>query len=222
MLKQELLLAPSVLSANFAHLEQDIKRVESSGAKILHLDVMDGHFVPNISFGPAVVKTIRGITMLPLDVHLMIEKPDQYLEQFKDAGADILTVHAEACTHLHRTVSKIKELGMNAGVSINPATSLGTIKEIIPFVDLLLVMSVNPGFGGQKFIETSLAKIKSLSTMITDQKLQTVIEVDGGIDTTTIQKVIAVGAHYLVAGNAVFGNGNIETNFTHLTTLMKK
>ncbi len=222
MLKQELLLAPSVLSANFAHLEQDIKRVESSGAKILHLDVMDGHFVPNISFGPAVVKTIRGITMLPLDVHLMIEKPDQYLEQFKDAGADILTVHAEACTHLHRTVSKIKELGMNAGVSINPATSLGTIKEILPFVDLLLVMSVNPGFGGQKFIETSLAKIKSLSTMITDQKLQTVIEVDGGIDTTTIQKVIAVGAHYLVAGNAVFGNGNIETNFTHLTTLMKK
>ncbi len=222
MLKQELLLAPSVLSANFAHLEQDIKRVESSGAKILHLDVMDGHFVPNISFGPAVVKTIRGITMLPLDVHLMIEKPDQYLEQFKDAGADILTVHAEACTHLHRTVSKIKELGMNAGVSINPATSLGTIKEILPFVDLLLVMSVNPGFGGQKFIETSLAKIKSLSTMITDQKLQTVIEVDGGIDTTTIQKVIAVGAHYLVAGNAVFGNGNIETNFTHLTTLMKQ
>ncbi len=222
MLKQELLLAPSVLSANFAHLERDIKRVESSGAKILHLDVMDGHFVPNISFGPAVVKTIRGITMLPLDVHLMIEKPDQYLEQFKDAGADILTVHAEACTHLHRTVSKIKELGMNAGVSINPATSLGTIKEILPFVDLLLVMSVNPGFGGQKFIETSLAKIKSLSTMITDQKLQTVIEVDGGIDTTTIQKVIAVGAHYLVAGNAVFGNGNIETNFTHLTTLMKK
>ena len=222
MLKQELLLAPSVLSANFAHLERDIKRVESSGAKILHLDVMDGHFVPNISFGPAVVKTIRGITMLPLDVHLMIEKPDQYLEQFKDAGADILTVHAEACTHLHRTVSKIKELGMNAGVSINPATSLGTIKEILPFVDLLLVMSVNPGFGGQKFIETSLAKIKSLSTMITDQKLQTVIEVDGGIDTTTIQKVIAVGAHYLVAGNAVFGNGNIETNFTHLTTLMKQ
>jgi ribulose-phosphate 3-epimerase len=221
MLTSELLIAPSVLSANFAHLESDIKRVESSGAKILHLDVMDGHFVPNISFGPAIVKTIRRITTLQLDTHLMIDKPDLYLEQFKDAGADILTVHVEACTHLHRTVSRIKELGMKAGVSINPATSIGTVKEILPFVDLVLVMSVNPGFGGQKFIETTLAKIKALSKMIIDLKLPTVIEVDGGIDTITITKVIDAGAHYLVAGNAVFGDGNIETNFSQLNAFTK-
>ena len=221
MLTSELLIAPSVLSANFAHLESDIKRVESSGAKILHLDVMDGHFVPNISFGPAIVKTIRRITTLQLDTHLMIDKPDLYLEQFKDAGADILTVHVEACTHLHRTVSRIKELGMKAGVSINPATSIGTVKEILPFVDLVLVMSVNPGFGGQKFIETTLAKIKALSKMIIDLKLPTVIEVDGGIDTITITKVIDAGSHYLVAGNAVFGDGNIETNFSQLNAFTK-
>ena len=221
MLTSELLIAPSVLSANFAHLESDIKRVESSGAKILHLDVMDGHFVPNISFGPAIVKTIRRITTLQLDTNLMIDKPDLYLEQFKDAGADILTVHVEACTHLHRTVSRIKELGMKAGVSINPATSIGTVKEILPFVDLVLVMSVNPGFGGQKFIETTLAKIKALSKMIIDLKLPTVIEVDGGIDTITITKVIDAGAHYLVAGNAVFGDGNIETNFSQLNAFTK-
>ncbi len=221
MLTRELLVAPSVLSANFAHLERDINRAESAGAKIFHLDIMDGHFVPNISFGPSIVKTINGITNLPLDTHLMIEKPDLYVEQFKDAGADILTVHVEACEHLHRTISRIKELGMKAGVSLNPATSLSTIKEILPFVDLVLIMSVNPGFGGQKFIETSVEKINHLSKMIAEQQLQTVIEVDGGIDNTTIKKVIEAGAHYLVAGNAVFGNGNIESNFKELNFYAK-
>lgn len=218
VLKKEICIAPSVLSANFANLEHDIHRVQSAGATILHLDVMDGHFVPNISFGPAVVSAINTITDLPLDTHLMIESPDNYVEQFRDAGADILTVHAEACVHLHRTIARIKELGMHAGVSINPATSLVTIEEILPFVDLVLIMSVNPGFGGQRFIHTSLQKIKTLSRMIADVKSSAVIEVDGGIDPTTISEVINVGAHYLVAGNAVFGNGNIETNFTHLNS----
>jgi ribulose-phosphate 3-epimerase len=215
-LKKHRVIAPSVLSANFAALGDDIRRVEKAGASILHLDIMDGHFVPNISFGPGIVKAINGITELPLDTHLMIEDPDRYLEQFRDAGADILTVHAEACTHLHRTVSRIKELGMHAGVSINPATPLSAIEEILPFADLILIMSVNPGFGGQKFISTCLPKIRTLSKMIEGRRLDAVIEVDGGIDATTIKDVVASGAHYLVAGNAVFGSGSIESNFSHL------
>lgn len=221
MLTRDICVLPSVLSANFSNLEKDIKAAESAGAKMFHLDIMDGHFVPNISFGPNVVSAINKITQQPLDTHLMIENPDLYLEQFKNAGADILTVHVEACTHLHRTISRIKELGMSAGVSLNPATSLSTIEEILPFVDLVLIMSVNPGFGGQKFIETSIEKIKTLSSMINEQKLQTVIEVDGGIDNSTIRKVINAGAHYLVAGNAVFGKGNIESNFNELNSLAK-
>lgn len=221
MLNQEILVVPSVLAANFAHLEEDVKRAESAKAKMLHLDIMDGHFVPNISFGPSLVKTINAVTNLPLDTHLMIEHPDRFLEQFKEAGSDILTVHVEACSHLHRTVAKIRELGMKPGVSLNPATSLSTLEEILPFVDLVLIMSVNPGFGGQRFIETSVEKIIQLSAMIKEQKLSTVIEVDGGIDAATISKVINAGAQYLVAGNAVFGNGNIETNFEQLNSYTK-
>lgn len=221
MLNQEILVVPSVLAANFAHLEEDVKRAESAKAKMLHLDIMDGHFVPNISFGPSLVKTINAVTNLPLDTHLMIENPDLFLEQFKEAGSDILTVHVEACSHLHRTVAKIRELGMKPGVSLNPATSLSTLEEILPFVDLVLIMSVNPGFGGQRFIETSVEKIIQLSAMIKEQKLSTVIEVDGGIDAATISKVINAGAQYLVAGNAVFGNGNIETNFEQLNSYTK-
>ncbi|MBP6672464.1 MAG: ribulose-phosphate 3-epimerase [Bacteroidetes bacterium] len=221
MLEQTILIAPSILAADFGNLESDIRRAESAGAAILHLDVMDGHFVPNISFGSGLIKTINSVTTLPLDTHLMIESPDRYLEQFHDAGADILTVHAEACTHLHRTVSRIKELGMKAGVSINPATSLSAIEEILPFADLILIMTVNPGFGGQKFIETGLGKIARLSAMIKEQGLSTIIEVDGGIDPSTIERVIAAGAQYLVAGNAVFGNRNIESNFTYLKSFIK-
>ncbi len=221
MLNREILVVPSILAANFAHLREDVTRAESAKAKMLHLDIMDGHFVPNISFGPSLVKTVNGVTDLPLDTHLMIENPDMFLEQFKDAGSDILTVHVEACPRLRQTIAKIKALGLKAGVSLNPATSLSTLTDILPYVDLVLVMSVNPGFGGQKFIETSVQKISELSAMIKEQKLPTVIEVDGGIDTTTITKVISAGAHYLVAGNAVFGDGNIENNFERLNSYTK-
>lgn len=216
MLTRDILIVPSILAANFSNLERDIKKIESAGATILHLDVMDGHFVPNISFGPSIIKAINNTTEMILDTHLMIENPDRYLEQFRDAGADIVTVHVEACSHLHRTITQIKKLGMNVGVSINPATSLNTIENILPAVDLLLVMSVNPGFGGQKFIQSSIQKINDLSKMIIAQNLTTVIEVDGGIDLSTAKMVKDAGAHYLVAGNAIFGNGNIEQNYSQL------
>ncbi len=221
MLKRDIVIVPSMLSADFSNLKQDINRIESTGATILHIDVMDGHFVPNISFGPIVTKAIKASTDMVLDTHLMIDNPDLYLEQFRDAGADILTVHAEACTHLHRTITRIKELGMYAGVSINPATSLKEIEEILPIIDLVLIMSVNPGFGGQKFIQSSLKKIQNLSSMITSQNLTTVIEVDGGIEINNIKMVKDAGAHYLVAGNAIFGDKNIEHNYSQLNALLK-
>ena len=221
MLTRDILIVPSILAANFSNLERDIKKIESAGATILHLDVMDGHFVPNISFGPSIIKAINNTTEMILDTHLMIENPDRYLEQFRDAGADIVTVHVEACSHLHRTITQIKKLGMNVGVSINPATSLNTIENILPAVDLLLVMSVNPGFGGQKFIQSSIQKINDLSKMIIAQNLTTIIEVDGGIDLSTAKMVKDAGAHYLVAGNAIFGNGNIEQNYSQLNSRIR-
>ncbi|MFZ4619729.1 MAG: ribulose-phosphate 3-epimerase [Bacteroidota bacterium] len=219
-MKHTPLILPSILAADFSDLKHEIQRAESAGAKMFHLDVMDGHFVPNISFGPGLIRAVNSVTQLPLDTHLMIESPDRYLEQFRDAGSDILTVHVEACTHLHRTISRIKELGMKAGVSLNPATPLSQIHEILPYVDLVLIMSVNPGFGGQKFIETSIEKISQLSAIITERKLSAVIEVDGGIDKTTINRVVGCGAQYLVAGNAVFGDHNIESNFKQLQSLL--
>jgi len=220
-MKKQKVIVPSILSANFAHLQEDIRRVESAGATMLHLDIMDGHFVPNISFGPAIVKTIDSFSSLLLDVHLMIEQPERYLESFKKAGADIITVHVETCKHLHKTISTIKELGAKAGVSLNPATPLTAIEEILSFADLILVMSVNPGFGGQQYIVSSTEKIRQLVNMIHTKHLNTIVEVDGGIDATTITAASNAGANYFVAGNSIFSNGNIETNYKQLEQSIK-
>jgi ribulose-phosphate 3-epimerase len=203
------LIAPSVLSADFGRLAEQIRLAEEGGADWLHLDIMDGHFVPNISFGPMIVKTIRGLTKLPLDTHLMISAPDQYLEEFHRAGADRLTIHVESTVHLHRTVQRINELGLKAGVTLNPSTPISSVREILPFVDLVLIMSVNPGFGGQKFIGTSLAKIQEAAAMIRGARRDIFLEVDGGVDASNAAEIIAAGANVLVAGNAIFGKPDI-------------
>lgn len=202
-------IAPSILSADFAKLQSQIQLAEHSGADWLHLDVMDGHFVPNISFGPPVIKSLRKLTTLPFDTHLMIENADAYIEVFHEAGANHLTVHFEACTHLHRTVTRIKELGMLAGVCINPATPVQLVRDILPYVDLVLIMSVNPGFGGQRFIPTSIQKLREAADMIKQVKPDVLLEVDGGIDEETAPAVLHAGANVLVAGNYVFGGGTI-------------
>ncbi|HKL11778.1 MAG TPA: ribulose-phosphate 3-epimerase [Clostridia bacterium] len=205
-------LSPSLLSANFANLEKDIREVERNGVEMLHIDVMDGHFVPNITIGPVVLQSIRKITELKLDVHLMISNPGQYINAFVDAGADILTVHAEADIHLHRTLSIIRELGVKAGVSINPSTPLSMIEEIAEIMDLLLIMSVNPGFGGQSFIEKSLEKIYKADQIRNQRKLDFLIEVDGGIKPQNAAKVLNAGADILVAGSAIFKGQQISEN----------
>ncbi len=198
------LIAPSLLSADFGNLNKDIEMVNTSNADWFHLDIMDGVFVPNISFGFPVVSQVKKMAKKPLDVHLMIVDPDRYLEKFKEAGADILTVHYEACTHLHRTLNQIRALGMKAGVSINPHTSVELLADIIEEADLVLIMSVNPGFGGQKFIKNSIQKISRLKEMITAKGCKTLIEVDGGVDATNAATLYNAGADVLVAGNAVF------------------
>ena len=200
-------LASSILSANFARLGEQVQEADAAGADYIHVDVMDGHLVPNITVGPLVVAAIRPVTRLPLDVHLMIESPEKFVAEFASAGADIITVHQESCVHLHRVVQQIKELGKRAGVSINPATPVGTLEEILPFVDLVLVMTVNPGFGGQSFIETMLQKIAAMRRMIDARGLNVELEVDGGINTETAPRVVQAGARVLVAGNAVFKSG---------------
>ena len=205
-------LAPSILSADFAHLADQVRSVTEGGAALVHVDVMDGHFVPNITIGPPVVKSLRKVTDLPLDCHLMIENPDQYIPDFVQAGADWISVHQEACVHLNRTLHHIKDNGAQAGVVINPATPVETLAEVLDIVDYVLVMSVNPGFGGQKFIPGAVHKIRSLAETRQARGLNYRIEVDGGIALDTIGDVVRAGAEILVAGSAVFGKGDPKSN----------
>jgi ribulose-phosphate 3-epimerase len=200
----EVKLAPSILSADFARLGDEVREADKAGADRIHVDVMDGHFVPNISIGPVVLKAIRPVTRLPLETHLMISDPDRYLEVFAQAGADTLIVHQEGGYHLHRTVHHIKELGKRAGVAINPATPAGAIEAILPDVDLILVMTVNPGFGGQRFISQTLPKIRQVRQMIDRVRPECELEVDGGIDAATAPFVVEAGARVLVAGSAIY------------------
>ena len=197
-------LAPSILSADFGHLAEDVKKIEEGGADYIHVDVMDGHFVPNISFGAPVMKCLNGKTELPYDVHLMIENPDMYIDDFVTPQTEYITVHQEACVHLHRTIQNIKSKGVKAGVSINPATSVSTLECILPDVDLVLIMSVNPGFGGQKFIRGALEKVRELAEIKRAKNLDFVIEIDGGITLDNISEVMEAGVEMAVAGSAVF------------------
>jgi ribulose-phosphate 3-epimerase len=197
-------IAPSILSANFSKLGEEILAVEKGGADYIHIDVMDGHFVPNITIGPLIVEAIRPITKLPLDVHLMIENPDQYIEAFAKAGADYITVHVEACRHLHRTIHHIKSFGVKAGVVLNPATPVTSIEHIIGDVDMVLLMSVNPGFGGQKFISEVLPKIRKVKEIADEKGVAVEIEIDGGVNPETAKLCMEAGATVLVAGSAIY------------------
>lgn len=215
-------LAPSILSADFANLERDIKCVQDAGAKVMHIDVMDGHFVPNITIGPPVVKAIRKHITGIMDVHLMIENPERYLEDFKDAGADILTVHIEATKHIHRVVQQIKALGMKAGVALNPGTPVSALDCILSDIDLVLIMTVNPGFGGQKFIPYSLKKLEEITDRISRLDKEIIVEADGGIDLTNIEMVIQKGAHWLVAGSSVYQAPDINERMSSFSQIISK
>ena len=202
-------LAPSILSADFARLLEDVKKVEKAGCDYLHIDVIDGHFVPNITLGPGIVKSLRKDVNMVFDAHLMIENPDNYIKEFADAGCDIIVVHQEACTHLHRTIQNIKSHGIKAGVALNPATPIETIKYVLQDVDMVLLMSVNPGFGGQSYIPVVTEKIKELKALIDKMNLDIDIEVDGGVKPSNIAEVVNAGANVIVAGSAIFNAGNI-------------
>ena len=210
------IVAPSVLSADFGNLQRDIEMINASDADWFHVDIMDGAFVPNISFGFPVLKTLQKHAKKPLDVHLMIENPDRYIDAFHDAGANILSVHIEACTHLHRTIQHIKAAGMKAGVALNPHTSIHLLEDIICDIDLVCVMSVNPGFGGQKFIENTFAKVIALKKLITDKNSKALIEIDGGVDLNNFHKLLVSGADVLVAGNTVFSSADPKQTITQL------
>ena len=209
-------LAPSILSADFGHLAEQVGRAQEGGASVVHVDVMDGHFVPNLTLGPPIVKSLRKATKLPLDCHLMIDNPDEFIPAFADAGADWISVHQEATVHLNRTLQHIRDHGVRAGVVINPATPVETLTEVLDMVDYVLVMSVNPGFGGQKFLPNSLHKVRHLAEIRSQRGLNYRIEVDGGIALDTVAEVVRAGAEILVAGNAVFGKGDPKTNAEQL------
>lgn len=213
-------LAPSILSADFNILGKQIKEIEEAGVEYLHIDVMDGNFVPSISYGMPVIKSIRNNTNLFFDVHLMVEEPGRFIEDFKDAGADMITVHAEANKHLHRTISQIKELGMKAGVALNPATPIMNLEYIIDQLDMVLIMTVNPGFGGQTFIPVSIRKVQELKKMVDRLGLSIDIEVDGGISTANVRDVIEAGANVIVAGTSVF-KGNIQNNINEFGMIFR-
>ncbi|MBI4748777.1 MAG: ribulose-phosphate 3-epimerase [Acidobacteria bacterium] len=205
----EIKIAPSILSADFARLGEQVQMVEAAGAQLLHVDVMDGHYVPNITIGPLVVEALRRVTDMPLDTHLMISEADRYIDAFARAGSTSISVHVEAVTHLHRTLEAIRKLGAQPGIAINPGTSLALLDEVLPYADFILIMTVNPGFGGQKFIPTSLQKIARLRQMITERNLNVRIEVDGGIGPNNVRSLVEHGAEWIVAGSAIFGAPDI-------------
>ncbi len=211
---EQVLIAPSILSADFAQLGQELQRLEAAGADWVHVDVMDGMFVPNLTLGPPIIQALRPHSSLPFDVHLMIEQPDRYLADFRDAGADVITVHAEACPHLHRTLSEIRRLGCKAGVSLNPSTPVQVLENVLDQLDLVLVMSVNPGFGGQSFIPHSLHKLAQVKALIGDRPIH--LEVDGGVTPQNAEAVRAAGANVLVAGSAVFKSADLSAAITAL------
>ena len=213
---QPILIAPSILSADFARLAEEIAAVEQAGADLLHVDVMDGHFVPNLTVGPPIIESLKKVTKIPLDVHLMITNADAYISDFVDAGADYLTVHVEACPHLHRTIQSIKERGIKAGVTLNPATPISSLQEILGDVDLVLIMSVNPGFGGQKFIPSVLKKIAEARAMLDRINSSALLEVDGGVKVDNVREIVAAGATTLVAGSAIFSQRDYQATISAL------